>query len=393
MTLAFHYHIPVSVTEVGIYLPGYLGTFLDGLAINFEKIICYIHSPLLSEMDNIVYKIKSSNIEVVNIGPHRSMVKRVLQNKKFTAVLEADLRSRDIDLFLFRAPSPLLPYFTKVCIENNIKYSYLIVGDYVKNLKGTKGVKQWKRFILSTFYKYNKFYQDKYIKNALVFTNNPVTFYEYKKFNTYEIRTTTLSEKDFFEKEIFYENKKLNLLYTGRIEPLKGIEDILLATKFLKDDGINVVFNLVGWDDSKGEAHLNYLKNKVKKLFLNDNFIFHGKKRVGQELFSMYRQSDIFISSTRGDEGFPRTIWEAMANSCLVIASKAGSIPIILEHEKNSLLVNKQAPNEIKESIKRLMNDDSLVKRLRKEALFLAKTNTIEKQSLNMINKMKEYLK
>lgn len=393
MTLAFHYHIPALQKNDGIYLPGYLGTFLDGLAQNCTKLICYMHNPLKSEVEMMDYKLNSLNIELVNIGPHISMFKRVLKNKNFIDVIENDIKKRNIDIFLMRTPSPLLPYITNVCIKNNIKHSYLIVGDYVKNLKETKRIKPHKRFVLNLFYKYNKYYQDKNAKNALIFTNNPIIFDEYKKLNTHEIRTTTLSKNNFYKKDNFYKDNKLNLLYTGRIEPSKGIEDILIATKMLKEENIDVIFNLVGWDDSRGESHLNHLKNRVLELGLKDNFIFHGKKRVGDELFSMYRQSDIYIIATRGDEGFPRTIWEAMANSCLVIASRAGAIPIIIENEKNCLLVNKNSPIEIKENILRLLEDKELVKNLKEESFKLAQTNTIEKQSLNMINKMKEYLK
>jgi len=393
MILGFHYHIPAIQKDDGIYLPGYLGTFLDGLALQCEQLICYMHEPLENELNQMDYKLKATNIELVSMGKHINMFKRVFKQKYFISFMEEDIKKRKIDLLLVRAPSPLLPNVIELCKKYSIDYSFLIVGDYVQNLKETKDVKPLKRFILNLFYKYNKYYQEKYAKDALIFTNNPVIFDNYKELNTHEIRTTTLSENDFFTKNNSFDSNKVNLLYAGRIEPAKGIEDILEATKMLKEENINVIFNLVGWDVSKGETHLDYLKNKVVEMGLSDNFIFHGKKSVGEELFSMYRQSDIYIIATRGNEGFPRTIWEAMANSCLVVASKAGSIPIIIEHEKNSLLVNKQAPNEIKESVKRLITDDSLVQMLREEALSLAKTNTIEKQSSVMISKMKEFVK
>lgn len=390
MTIGFYYHIPAIKKNKFIYVPGYLGVFLDGLAQSCTKLICYMHSPLKNEVSKLDYKLTSTNVELIDIGPHINMFKRVLKSKDFIDVIEKNISEKNIDIFLLRAPSPLLPTITKCCIKNNIKYSYLIVGDYVKNLKQSKNIKPLKRFILNSFYKYNKYYQDKYAKNALIFTNNPIIFDEYKKLNTHEIRTTTLSENNFYKKDNFYKDNKLNLLYAGRIEPSKGIEDILIATKMIKEENIDVTFNLVGWDDSKAESHLNHLKKRVLELGLKDNFIFHGKKRVGEELFSMYRQSDIYVIATRGDEGFPRTIWEAMANSCLVIASRAGAIPNIIENEKNCLLVDKNSPIEIKENVLRLLEDKELVKNLKEESFKLAQTNTIEKQSLNMINKMKE---
>ena len=139
----------------------------------------------------------------------------------------------------------------------------------------------------------------------------------------------------------------------------------------------------------KNKKNLNVLNNLVKSCNIQDKFYFHGKKSVGEELFSMYRQSDIFVSSSTGSEGFPRTIWESMANSCVVIATKAGSVPEILTHKTNALLVNKNSPEEIASSILTLKNDIDLSNNLISNALELAKTNTLENQSLKMINILK----
>jgi glycosyltransferase involved in cell wall biosynthesis len=393
MILGFHYHIPAIKKDNHIYLPGYLGVFLDGLASHCQELICYMHTPLSNEMYKMDYKITSSNIKLINIGSHINVFKRVLKHKSFLKNIESDIKQQKIDLFLIRAPSPLLPFITKICIENHLKYSYLIVGNYLKNLKETKNIIYPKRFFLSLFYKYNKYYQDKYAKNSLLFTNNPTIFNEYKTYNIYEIRTTTLREKDFYFKKDFYKKEELNLLYAGRIEPSKGIDDILSAMQMLIKENIKVIFHLVGWDDSKNEIYLTAIQKKVQQLNLTNNFIFHGKKSVGKELFTMYRKSDIYILATNGDEGFPRTIWEAMANSSIVISTNAGSIGNILTDRHNVLLVNKNSPIEIFSSIIELLNNNNLRDKIREEGFKLSKTNTIEKQSIKMISIIKDYLR
>jgi len=392
LIIGFHYHIPAVQKEDGIYMPGYIGVFIDGLANECNKVVCYLHAPLESEVKQIDYKLKSSNIELVNIGKHINVFKRVLKQKEFIKNIKEDLDKRNIDIFLMRVPSPLVPFVTQLCKDKNIKYSYLIVGDYVKNLQESKNIKPLKRFILNVFYKYNKYYQDQYARHALLFTNNPMITKMYEKLKPYEIRTTTLKQNDFYYDEGFYKDNILNIIYAGRIEPSKGIIDIVYAVKSLKDKNINVIFHLVGWDPSKDEIYLNHLVDKVKSLKLEKNFIFHGKKQVGIELFTMYRQSDIFISSTRGDEGFPRTIWEAMANSAIVIATKAGSIPIILKDNEHALLVEKYSPQDMVEKVLFLLDNPKEVKKIRKNAFSLAQTNTIEKQSIDIIDKVKEYI-
>jgi len=374
MIIGFHYHVPAVQKDDGIYMPGYVATFIDGLAATSTKIVCYLHSPLQSELDQMDYKLKSANIELVNIGPHINVFKRVFKQKQFIQFIEKDIIKRGIDLMLIRAPSPLSPFVTKICIKHDIKYSYLIVGDYVKNLKESKNIAPLKRILLNIFYNYNKYYQDKYAKDALLFTNNPIIYEEYKHLNMHEIRTTTLSENDFFYNESFYENKKLNILYAGRIEPSKGIEDIIEALLILKERKINILFNLVGWDVSKNESHLVFLKNKIIDLGLEKNFIFHGKKQVGIELFKMYRDFDVYISAT------------------IVIATNAGSIPKILTNDKNAILIDKNSPKIIAKNIIKLLDNEELVDKLRKNAYSLAKTNTIEKQSKIMIGIIKEYI-
>ena len=65
------------------------------------------------------------------------------------------------------------------------------------------------------------------------------------------------------------------------------------------------------------------------------------KKKMGHELLSFYRKADIFIMPSL-HESFPRTIWEAMASGCVVLTTNVGSIPLLLSHKKNCIMVEKK---------------------------------------------------
>ncbi len=43
------------------------------------------------------------------------------------------------------------------------------------------------------------------------------------------------------------------------------------------------------------------------------------------------KKADIYVIASRSSEGFPRTIWEAMAHCLPVVATKVGSIPAFIE--------------------------------------------------------------
>jgi len=393
MTIGFHYHIPALQKEDGkIYMPGYLGVFIDGLADQCDEIICFMHSPLISEMKLMDYTLKANNIKLIDIGSHISMMKRALRTRHYANKLLPYLSK--IDIMLIRGPSPLLPSFAFTCKENDLPVAYLLVGDYLEGLSAATSMNRLKKSILWIYYAQNKFLQDRDLDKTLVFVNSSKLYEEYKEktVNCIEVRTTTLSKDDFYIRDDTCKGKTIELLFTGRIDPTKGIEDIFYALANLKKRITeNIRINLVGWETSKG--FLQKLKLLAKELDMEDNYIFHGKKTVGKELFEMYRKSDIYVLASRGNfEGFPRTLWEAMANSMPIVATKVGGIPLMLTDKENVLLAEPGSAKNIADKINLLLGNESIRKRLIKNGIDAAKDNTIEKQAKNMKLIMEDYL-
>lgn len=390
MRIGFHYHIPAMRKQDGaIYIPGYLGVFIDGLAQQCDEVICFLHSPLSQEQDQLDYKIKMPNVELVDIGQHVHMLKRTAMFYKYTNVMKQHF-SR-LDLMLVRGPSPLLPFISYNCKHQRLPYAYLLVGDYVKSLSGVK-MPLPKRSLLWLFYQFNKISQDFFARDALVYSNNPVIFEEYKNVsrNVHEIRTTTLSEKDFFKRKDTCQNNIIKLAYAGRIEPMKGLDDILDTVLLLSEIGINTELHVAGWDPNPNQKTIKYLHEKSEQEKIK--FVYHGKKKVGEDLLSFYRGCDIYIQASKGNEGFPRTIWEAMAQSMPVIATRVGAIPNILEDGESVLLVDESSPQQLAEKITSLKLDGELRKKLIQSGYDLAQKNTIEEQSKKMVKIIKEYL-
>lgn len=393
MKVGFHYHIPAIRKEDGtIYMPGYLAVFIDGLAQQCDEVICFLHSPLSSELTLMDYGIKSTNVSFVDIGLHEGMLKRTLKFREYTAKMVSYLS--EIDIMLIRGPSPLMPFTAALCHKHHVPYAYLLVGDYLKSLAGVRKMNPLKRSLLWSFYRVNKLLQDHYAKTALIFTNNKVIYDEcsIRYEEVYEIRTTTLSKHDFFKREDTCISLPIKLAYAGRIEPTKGIDDMLDAVVFLRSEGIGVELHIAGWDPSSEEKYLTRLRQKIKEDDVDKAFFFHGKKQVGEELFSFYRDCDIFLIATKGNEGFPRTIWEAMAQSMPVVSTRVGSIPDMLDNGENVILIDQSSPKQLSETIIQLKNDSNLRKKLIQNGYLLAQTNTIEIQSKKMVEIMKRYL-
>jgi glycosyltransferase involved in cell wall biosynthesis len=153
-------------------------------------------------------------------------------------------------------------------------------------------------------------------------------------------------------------------LYTGRINFQKGLRELLQAVSMLIKV-YTIEIDIVGWEDAGKFSYTEALKKEAKVLGLMDRLHFHGKKKVGDELNSFYRKADIYCIPSY-HEGFPRTIWEAMANSLPVIATRVGSIPGYLS-EKTTLLIDAKNVNQLREAIEEVITNEhrrkSIIKR------------------------------
>lgn len=390
MTLGFHYHVPMIKKEDGIYTIGLQGVFLDSLSKYFVKVICFMNSATNNEIQKMDYKITSSNIEFIDIGQHIHMSKRILKSKSVKSIVMQNIEA--LDFMLIRGPSPFLPLFSKVSKSKKITYGFLLVADYLEVLKSSD-MATWKKIPLYIFFKYNKFLQDLYSKDALVLANSRILVNEYKnklEENVFEVRTTTLYDSDLYFKNNYNLQNKVNLLFTGRIESQKGIHIILEAMKNLKDKGFELTLNLVGWETEKG--YLKKLQDLSMQYEMKDKLIYHGSKTVGIELLTYYRKSDIYILASTGNfEGFPRTIWEAMASSTPVIATKVSSIPYFLDDMSDSILVEPNDSNSLADGLEKIIKNNKLRNKIIKNAIEKVKDVTLEKQSKKLAKLILEY--
>ena len=80
MKLGFYYHVPALQKTDGIYTPGFQGRFIDSLAAHCESVTCFLHSPWVNETEMMDYRLGSSNVTLVDIGPHGSVPRRLLRS-------------------------------------------------------------------------------------------------------------------------------------------------------------------------------------------------------------------------------------------------------------------------------------------------------------------------
>lgn len=386
MDLAFYYHIPITLRNSKIWIPSYLGVFLNSLALYTNKLYLVMHSANDNEALECDYMLTNPNIELIQLGLktpawHRGIFHSRLLKKKLK-------RINSCSALIVRSPSPLAPYFRKYTPEG-VKVIFLVVGDYTESVRQGKVV-SFREWGINKYLLFNDYLFRKEMIKTNVIVNSPALYSKYKSISKsiHQIVTTTLSFDDFFERDDTCLSNKINILYTGRIDPLKGLFELIEASSFLVAEYPNLAINIVGWEPDINKPIEHTLKEKASELGILNNIIFHGRKSVGEELNKFYRMSDIYVIPSY-EEGFPRTIWEAMANGLPVIATSVGAIPEYLTNEQNALLIPSKNVDSIVDAIKLLINNKNLRSKLIKNGREKARENILDIQNNKLISIIK----
>jgi glycosyltransferase involved in cell wall biosynthesis len=149
-------------------------------------------------------------------------------------------------------------------------------------------------------------------------------------------------------------NKKV-IIFTGRLEDLKGVQHLLEALEKLK----SVRQDWVCWIVGSGSEEAK-LRTKNKVLGLEDYVYFLGKRN---DVPSLLAKSDIFVLPTLL-ENQPLSLIEAQIAGKATIVSEVGGLPEMVEHKVTGLLTPPGDSEKLYENLDLLLSNDQLRKNL-----------------------------
>lgn len=163
--------------------------------------------------------------------------------------------------------------------------------------------------------------------------------------------------EEFAERE---ETEPLRIGYLGRIEPNKGMTELLTACRQLKNDAVPFTLVIAGKEQTEGE-YLPEFHNG-----LGENFEYAGLVS-GRRKCDFLRSLDAFVLPSYF-EGLPMSLLETMSYGTTPIVTPVGSVPQVVKDGKNGIFINHHDCESIVEAIKQVNEDRSLLRRLGEEA-------------------------
>lgn len=375
MIIGYYFHTRAKLLDGKLFIDGFQGVFIEDLARRFDEVVIIMHCLDINEKDETLnWVLDQPNIRLLNLGKKEQAWKRELKWRQILGRHRSEFKK--MNKIIVRSPSPLAPYFARY-VELESKIYFMVVSDY------REGAKEIKIFTLRSLaikiyiLRNNRLFMDALSHGVIVANSQKIkSKLERNHSNVFFIPTTTLREEDFYIRNLKADDR-WEILFTGRLVEQKGLLELIEAFSLLIQKQVKCRLNIVGWEEIKGGIFTKRLKMLAETLGVKDDIVFHGFKKVGFELNALYRSCNLYVLPTY-HEGFPRTIWEAMANGLPVVTTNVGSIPKILDNGKHALVVEPRDSMAIYKSILTIIENDKIRHNLVKNGYELAKNNTVE---------------
>jgi glycosyltransferase involved in cell wall biosynthesis len=157
------------------------------------------------------------------------------------------------------------------------------------------------------------------------------------------------------------------ILAVGRLSKEKAHIDLIAAFSGLRKSTpeVNAKLIIVGDGPERGR-----LEAAAESFGCKESVVFAGQS---SDVWPFYFAADVFVLPSHS-EGSPNVLLEAMAAGIPIVATEAGGVPEMVEHNQSALLVPASDPSALGAAIARVLTEDDLAQRLTANASSLVGT-------------------
>ena len=148
----------------------------------------------------------------------------------------------------------------------------------------------------------------------------------------------------------------LRVLYVGRMDHKKGVNEILEAFHLLDKEQANATLTMVGSGRS-----LDSLKQYCQNFNLESRIKFAGYQ---SDVKTYYESHDLIIVPTQISEALSLVAIEARAMGLPVIYAKSGGLPEVFEDNHSGIGLDDPTPANIAKAVKQLVENRALLNEL-----------------------------
>lgn len=141
-------------------------------------------------------------------------------------------------------------------------------------------------------------------------------------------------------------NDLIRLVYTGRLEKVKGVDKLLEALEILRKQ-MEIDFHLDIVGDGSERVGLQTLCDKLE---LTGKVTFRG---IQNDVKPYLRNSDIFVHPAQCEEGFGISLVEAMAMGLICVVTPSGGMLEIIVDGKNGFISKDKSAEQIMQTLKK----------------------------------------
>lgn len=162
----------------------------------------------------------------------------------------------------------------------------------------------------------------------------------------------------FFAPDPANEMDETCILYTGRLETIKGLVTLVESAKYVCQKYKNLKYVLTG----KGTIE-KVLRARVSQLGLDQNFHFTGYISDRNNLLQYYQKATIYVLPSYS-EAMPTSLLEAMSCGVASIATDVGGNSEVITDGETGVLVPSRDPKTLAEATLKLLDDKELRHRI-----------------------------
>jgi len=158
-----------------------------------------------------------------------------------------------------------------------------------------------------------------------------------------------------------YRDDRTNILFVGRVAPNKRIEDLIRTTFYFKRYISPLVRLIVVGKTASLPRYYGGLVRMADEFFLRPEEIVFTGHVPDEEMFALYRASDVFLSMSE-HEGFCLPLVESMIFDLPIIAYNSTAVPFTLEGA--GVLINSKRLDMVGELVDRAAHKGELRRRI-----------------------------